>query len=154
LPREFNNFTGWKETGLRFISNDMKEDQHRFLSLAGRLPARLTAEQVAWVLNCQPHDVPILVASRLLKPLGNPAPNGIKFFASSDILEQANDRAWLGKMSNLITQYWKKKNIAGKKGLGILEPIASDDFIPNSMQANRTLQRGLHTTATSSDFKI
>jgi hypothetical protein len=24
------------------------------------------------VLNCQPHDVPILVAARLLKPLGNP----------------------------------------------------------------------------------
>jgi hypothetical protein len=25
---------------------------------------------VAGVINCQPHDVPILVAARLLKPLG------------------------------------------------------------------------------------
>lgn len=36
--------------------------------------ARLTAEQVAWVLNCQAHGVPVLVGARLLKPLGNPAP--------------------------------------------------------------------------------
>ena len=47
----------------------MREDQHRFLTLLGQLPARLTAEQAAWVLNCQAHDVPILVATRLLKPL-------------------------------------------------------------------------------------
>jgi len=34
----------------------MREDQHRFLTLLGQLPARLTAEQAAWVLNCQAHD--------------------------------------------------------------------------------------------------
>lgn len=51
------------------------------------IPARLTSEQAAWGLNCQPHDVPILVAVRLLKPLGNPAQNGIKFFAASELLE-------------------------------------------------------------------
>jgi hypothetical protein len=31
------------------------------------MEARLTAEQVAWVLNCQPHDVPVMVAAKLLK---------------------------------------------------------------------------------------
>jgi len=46
------------------------------------LPARLDAEQVAWVLNYQPHDVPVLVAARLLKPLGNPQPNSVKYFAA------------------------------------------------------------------------
>ncbi len=50
----------------------MSDDQHRFLALLGQLPARLTAEQVAWVLNCQAGDIPILVMARLLKPLGNP----------------------------------------------------------------------------------
>jgi len=53
----------------------MRDDQHRFLALLGQLPARLTAEQAAWVLNCQVHDVPVLVVARLLKPLGNPQPN-------------------------------------------------------------------------------
>jgi len=47
----------------------MREEQHQFFRLLGQLPARLTAEQAAWVINCQPHDVPILVAARLLKPL-------------------------------------------------------------------------------------
>ncbi len=58
----------------------MSEEQHQFLRLLNQLPARLTAEQAAWVLNCQPHDVPILVAARLLKPLGNPPPNSVKYF--------------------------------------------------------------------------
>ena len=50
-------------------------------------PARLTVEQVAWLLGCQPHDVPVLVAAKLLKPLGNLPQNGVKFFATADLLE-------------------------------------------------------------------
>jgi hypothetical protein len=35
------------------------------------------------------------VAVRLLKPLGNPAQNGIKFFAASELLEQSKTgRGW------------------------------------------------------------
>lgn len=89
---------------------NMREDQHRFLSLLGQLPVRLTAEQSAWVLNCQVHDMPILVAARLLKPLGNPPQNGIKFFAASDLLELAKDRSWLAKMTNAINQHWRNQN--------------------------------------------
>jgi hypothetical protein len=92
----------------------MKEEQQRFMSLLGQLPARLTAEQTGWVLNCQPHDIPALVTSRLLKPLGNPAQNGIKFFCTVDILELLKDRSWLTKMTNTINQHWHKKN-SGKK---------------------------------------
>ena len=83
--------------------------------LLGRLPARLTAEQVAWVVNCQPHDVPILVAGRLLKPLGNPLPNGVKFFAASEIIELAKDRIWLVKATNALNRHWQKRNAAKKK---------------------------------------
>lgn len=93
----------------------MKEEQHRFLSLMGQLPARLSVEQTAWMLNCQPHDIPVLVAGRLLKPLGNPAPNAVKFFARSDVLELTSDRAWLVRMTNAISQNWHKKNLQ-KKG--------------------------------------
>ena len=93
----------------------MKEEQHQFLRLLGQLPARLTAEQAAWVLNCQPHDVPILVAARLLKPLGNPPPNSVKFFAASELLEQVQDRTWLAKVTNVLSQYWRTKNCARKE---------------------------------------
>ena len=92
----------------------MKEEQQRFLSLLGQLPARLTAEQVAWVLNCQPHDVPILVVARLLKPLGNPPPNSVKFFAALEVLELVKDRNWLAKVTNALNQHWQNKNAAKK----------------------------------------
>ena len=92
----------------------MRDDQHRFLALLGQLPARLTAEQAAWVLNCQVHDVPALVSARLLKPLGNPPPNGIKFFATVDVLELTKDRSWLVKVTTAINQHWHKQNAAKK----------------------------------------
>jgi len=88
----------------------MRDDQHQFLTLLGQLPARLTAEQAAWVINCQPHDVPILVAARLLKPLGNPPANGIKYFATADLLESIKDRNWLVRVSATIYQHWHAKN--------------------------------------------
>lgn len=88
----------------------MRDDQQRFLMLLGQLPARLTAEQAAWVLNCQPHDIPTLVAARLIKPLGNPPQNGIKFFATADLLEASKDSNWLARVSAIIYQHWRKKN--------------------------------------------
>jgi hypothetical protein len=94
----------------------MRDDQHKFLMLLGQLPARLTAEQAAWVLNCQPHDMPALVAARLLKPLGNPPANGIKFFATADLLEAVKDRNWLVRVSSTIYQHWHKKNAAARNG--------------------------------------
>ncbi len=58
----------------------MKEVQHQFLTLVGQPPARLNVEQVAWLLGCQLHDVPVLVsaAKLALKPLGNSGANGVK----------------------------------------------------------------------------
>lgn len=88
----------------------MKEEQQRFLSLLGQLPARLTAEQAGWVLNCQPHDIPALVYARLLKPLGNPSSNSTKYFATADVLEMTKDRGWLIKVSNTICQHWQHQN--------------------------------------------
>ena len=92
----------------------MKDDQHRFLLLLGQLPARLTAEQAGWVLNCQPHDIPALVNARLLKPLGTPVQNSTKYFATADVLEISKDRAWLVKLTNTISQHWQKRNTRKK----------------------------------------
>lgn len=95
---------------VRKLQFEMRDDQHRFLSLLGQLPARLTSEQVAWVLNCQTHDVPLLVSARLLKPLGSPQPNSVKYFAAIEVLEQSKDRAWLAKLTNAVGQHWRTKN--------------------------------------------
>jgi hypothetical protein len=66
------------------------------------------------VLNCQPHDVPVLVAARLLKPLGNPPPNSVKYFAVLELQELAKDRAWPAKVTYALNQHWQKRN-ANKK---------------------------------------
>lgn len=88
----------------------MKEDVFRFLSLGPNIPLRLDAEQVAWILNCQEHDITVLVAARLLKPLGNPPQNSRKFFSKAKVLERCTDDSWLGKMTDAIHQGWKYKN--------------------------------------------
>jgi hypothetical protein len=79
-----------------------------------------------------PHDVPILVAARLLKPLGNPPPNSVKYFAASEVLEQAKDRTWSAKVTNAVNQHWQKKNAAKKTqlpighGIGVCEPVEAE----------------------------
>jgi hypothetical protein len=94
----------------------MIQDEHQFMRLLGHLPARLTAEQAAWVINCQASDVPILVAVRLLKPLGNPQPHSVKYFAALELLEQAKNRTWLAKVTNALNQHWQKRNANKKNG--------------------------------------
>jgi hypothetical protein len=94
----------------------MSEERERFLMLVGQAPGRLTVEQAAWLLGCQQHDIPILVAARLLRPLGNPPANGIKFFATADLLELVKDRSWLVKVTNTINQHWHRQNARKKNG--------------------------------------
>ena len=67
---------------------------------------------------CPPHDVRILVAARLLKPLGNPSPNSVKIFAAREVREQAHDRAWLAKVTNALNQHWQKKNTPNRQPVG------------------------------------
>jgi hypothetical protein len=88
----------------------MTEIQQKFMLLFGQPPARLTVEEVAWALGCQHHDVPVLIANKLLKPLGSPPPNGVKYFATADLLELSKDRSWLVKMTNAISMHWHHKN--------------------------------------------
>lgn len=99
-------------TDPRALRAAMKDEQRQFLSLLTRPPVRLTAEQTAWVLNCQPHDIPILVAARLIRPLGNPPANGIKYFATAEILELAEERNWLARMTNALHEHWQVRNAA------------------------------------------
>ena len=105
----------------------MREDQYRFVTLLGQASACLTSEQTAWAINCQPYDVPVLVAARLLKPLGNPPPNSVKYFATSDVLELSRDRTWLSKATNALNQYWQHKNASKRKALAVVLPAAGPE---------------------------
>ena len=102
----------------------MREEQHQFLTVR-HLPFRLTAEQVAWLLNCHVQDIPILVAAKVLKPLANPIANSTKYFATTELLENMKDRQWLVRVTGAIYQYTQRKNarqkdmaVVGKLTLG------------------------------------
>jgi hypothetical protein len=73
------------------------------------LPARLSVEETAQVLGFQPHDIPVLVAAKLLVPLGDPAPNAPKFFAKVSVAERADTVQWLHKATKAVSSYWKGK---------------------------------------------
>jgi hypothetical protein len=82
------------------------------------IPARLDTTQAAWYLGFEPHEIPLLVTGGLLKPLGHPARNSTKFFAT-EILEQLRrDEKWLARASDAIGDYWRKRNARKQKLAG------------------------------------
>lgn len=100
----------------------MRDEQHRFLMIEGRLPARLSIEQAAWVLGFNQHDVPVLVSAGLLKPLGRPLASGSKYFATVDLETLREDTRWLAKASDTIVKYWIRKNATRKNRRPSLSP--------------------------------
>jgi hypothetical protein len=87
----------------------MKQDKKDFLTL--RIPpARLTITETAWFLGFTEQDITALISAGLLKPLGHPPQSGSKYFASADLQALRNDTRWLAKASDVIVNYWKKKN--------------------------------------------
>lgn len=74
------------------------------------VPARLDALQAAWFLGFEPHEIPMLIAAGLLKPLGHPARNSTKFFATETLEQFRRDEKWLARASDAISNYWRERN--------------------------------------------
>lgn len=77
-----------------------------------RLPARLDANQTAEMLGFLPHEIPVLLKTGLLKPLGKPAPNGHKFFCATEISALTENREWLEKATRAVARHWKNRNFS------------------------------------------
>lgn len=80
-------------------------------------PARLDAAQTAAMLGFQAHDIPVLVAAKLLRPLGKPADNGVKYFATAGILALFDNPDWLNKATQRVSEHWVVKNSRKKKAI-------------------------------------
>ena len=87
----------------------MQDHKEQFMSFKV-LPARLTAEEAAWYLGFASHDIPILVANGMLKPLGHPADNAVKFFALAAVELLRGDVKWLSRATDVMLEHWRKKN--------------------------------------------
>ena len=92
----------------------MNQDRFAFMSFP-RLPGRLTTEEAAWHLGFSPHDIPVLVAHKLLKPLGSPPQNATRYFAGPDLEKVRTDSKWLDRASATLIRHWRKKN-EGRRG--------------------------------------
>ena len=96
-----------ERAGIELVSVHVRE----LLNLR-RLPARLTVQQTAALLNCGEHDIPVLVRKGFSKPLGHPPPNAVKYFAPTEVLELAGDGERMGQICDSIYEYWREKNAA------------------------------------------
>ena len=91
--------------------NQAKED---FLSLATP-PARLGLNETAWLLGFNEHDIPVLGAAGLLRPLGRPPASGSKFFATVELQNLRSDTRWLARASDAMVHHWRNKNAGRRK---------------------------------------
>lgn len=87
----------------------MDQEKYQFMTLR-KTPARLTVEEAAWYLGFSASDVPILVAGGLLKPLGKPAANAIRYFARPDLEQLAGDPKWLDRACAALSRHWRLRN--------------------------------------------
>ena len=78
--------------------------------VAPRLPGRLNSELAARLLGFQKHDIPVLIAAKLLEPLGKPVPNAPKYFAAVSLEVLRSDPAWLDKAAKSIGRHWRIRN--------------------------------------------
>jgi len=83
-----------------------------------RLPARLNTTETSVILGVQEHDIPALIAARLLFPLGKPAPNAPKYFAAVEVVERAADLEWLAQATKALAKHWKRKNLRKQRPTG------------------------------------
>jgi hypothetical protein len=82
----------------------------------------LDARQTASILGFQAHDIPVLIAARLLEPLGKPVPNAPKYFAACVLEELRCNPDWLDRASRAVSRRWREKN-GRKAGTGRAEAI-------------------------------
>jgi hypothetical protein len=95
-----------------------------------RLPGRINAEQTAILLGFQIHDIPVLVAAKLINPLGNPSQAAPKWFSSVEVETLRNDPKFLAKATKAISSRWQKRNKRVSPQPSTLEPCSSDSKLP------------------------
>jgi hypothetical protein len=88
----------------------VKRLEHSILAVP-RLPARLTADEAAFLLGFGEHDIPRLVQKKLLKPLGHPSKNCVKHFWLDDVLDLAKDRDLLAKAEDACRRGPSKRQV-------------------------------------------
>ncbi len=97
----------------------MKADEQQAEFLSWKIaPARLNASQAAWYLGFELHEITILIGQGMLKPLGHPARNSTKFFATETLDQLRRDEKWLARATDAIAEYWRQQNARKRSACG------------------------------------
>lgn len=78
------------------------------------LPACLDAEDAARFLGWPPYFMPLLARAGHLKPLGKPAQNARKWYATCELERLGRDPVWLDKAIRTVDRLVREDN-GGKK---------------------------------------
>ena len=98
---------------MKIAAGSKAEERWRLMNLR-HLPARLDAEEAGWLLGFNLDEMGILVSQRILSPLGNPAQNGRKTFATVEIQRFSQDPEWLDRATKAIVTHWRNRNSRSK----------------------------------------
>jgi hypothetical protein len=63
-----------------------------------------------WLLGFTKEEITILVAKKILKPLGNPSINGRKSFSAAEVIRLGETPTWLDKATKAVIHYWWVRN--------------------------------------------
>ncbi len=70
----------------------------------------VNTSEAAVLLGFQEHDIAVLVAAKLLLPLGKPKLNSPKHFAAVEIVARGTDSEWLSNATRVLAKHWQRKN--------------------------------------------
>lgn len=95
--------------------NQIMETNSQNNSVKKYWPACVGAEDAAAIFGWPVYYMPFLVRSRHLKPLGKPAQNGRKWFATVELAQHSQDRDWLDKAVRIVARRIHEMNDKQKK---------------------------------------
>ena len=78
--------------------------------LCSNRPACVSMEEAAAIFGWPNYYLPFLVRAGHLKPLGKPAPNARKWFATVEIERMSGDPDWLDKAVRIVERQIQEMN--------------------------------------------
>jgi hypothetical protein len=88
------------------------------------LPACVDTEAAAKFFGWPSYFMPLLARSGHLKPLGKPAQNARKWYATVELERLSRDPVWLDKAIRVVDKLVREAN-GTQKGKGLEKPLAS-----------------------------
>ena len=79
-------------------------------------PACIGVEEASKILGWPTYYFPVLMRTGHLKPLGKPAQNSRKWFATAEVERLSRDLAWLDKAVRMVEKHVRDSNAKQRSG--------------------------------------